>query len=289
MHRADVGDDADVGLGDLAQLGDLADAAHRHLEHQDLGAGRRRQDRQRQADLGVVVLRARVDPERQERLRDVLDRRLAGRAGDPHHLGVELPAPLARERLKRRERVALREDPPEPVARARPHARAEAGRRRPTRPSARAPAANSPPSAFSPGSPKKRSPGATSRESITARSGRPVRALARGSRGRPRRRSARAKGRSITPAPPGAQPVASSSRATSRSSNGIFRPPSNSWPCSWPLPAITTVSPAPASSSAPRIAARRSTSTTHVVAPPSIPAGSRRRSPRGPRSAGCPR
>ena len=38
----------DVGLGDRGQLGDLAGAAHRHLEHEHLGAGRRREDRQRQ-------------------------------------------------------------------------------------------------------------------------------------------------------------------------------------------------------------------------------------------------
>ena len=37
----------------------------------------------------------------------------------------------------------------------------------------------------------------------------------------------------------------SASRATRRSSNGIVRPAS-SWPCSWPLPAITTTSPASA-------------------------------------------
>ena len=58
----------------------------------------------------------------------------------------------------------------------------------------------------------------------------------------------------------------SSSRATSRSSNGIFRPPSNSCPCSWPLPAITTVSPGSAASSAIAIAARRSGSTSTCAA-----------------------
>ena len=57
VDRADVGDHADVGLGDRRQLGDLAGAAHRHLEHEHLGAGGRREDRQRQADLGVEVLR----------------------------------------------------------------------------------------------------------------------------------------------------------------------------------------------------------------------------------------
>ena len=44
----------------------------------------------------------------------------------------------------------------------------------------------------------------------------------------------------------------SSSRATSRSSNGTFRPPSNSWPCSCPLPAIRTMSCGSASGQRPR-------------------------------------
>src|SRR5205814_6554302 len=38
----------------------------------------------------------------------------------------------------------------------------------------------------------------------------------------------------------------STSRATSRSSNGIVRS-ANSWPCSWPFPAIRTTSPSAAS------------------------------------------
>ena len=62
----------------------------------------------------------------------------------------------------------------------------------------------------------------------------------------------------------------SSSRATSRSSKGTLRPPSNSWPCSWPLPAMTTVSPGSARPSARAIAARRSTSTS-TSAPPAGP------------------
>ena len=64
------------------------------------------------------------------------------------------------------------------------------------------------------------------------------------------------------PALAGAASRRSSSRATSRSSNGTLRPASNSWPCSCPLPAITTVSPPAAASSASAIAARRSGSTS---------------------------
>ena len=48
---------------------------------------------------------------------------------------------------------------------------------------------------------------------------------------------------SITRAPPAER--AQLLPATSRSSNGILRPCSNSCPCSCPLPAITTVSPGP--------------------------------------------
>ena len=58
----------------------------------------------------------------------------------------------------------------------------------------------------------------------------------------------------------------SASRATSRSSNGTLRPPSNSWPCSCPLPAIRTMSPARACSTARSIAARRSGSISSVRA-----------------------
>ena len=65
----------------------------------------------------------------------------------------------------------------------------------------------------------------------------------------------------------------SSSRATSRSSKWILRPPSNSWPCSCPLPAITTVSPGSARASASAIAARRSTSTSTSAASPARPGG----------------
>src|SRR5204862_8347216 len=53
----------------------------------------------------------------------------------------------------------------------------------------------------------------------------------------------------------------SASRATSRSSNGIVRS-ANSWPCSWPLPAIRTTSPSPASEIACSIAVDRSDSTS---------------------------
>ena len=113
----------------------------------------------------------------------------------------------------------------------------------PQAPAASAAAACSPPSARSPRSPKKRSPGPASRESITARSGcppAPSRTISP-----PTSAAIRSGASSITDCT--AASASSSSRATSRSSKGIFRPSSNSWPCSWPLPAITTVSPGSAS------------------------------------------
>ena len=60
MHRANADDHPDVGLRHRRELGDLARPAHRHLEHEHLGAGGRAENLQRQPDLGVEV-RARGD------------------------------------------------------------------------------------------------------------------------------------------------------------------------------------------------------------------------------------
>ena len=59
VDRPDVRDHADVGLADRGQLGDLAEAAHRQLQHEHLGARRRREQLERQPDLGVEVRAAR--------------------------------------------------------------------------------------------------------------------------------------------------------------------------------------------------------------------------------------
>ena len=102
MNRANVHDQADVGVRDRCQLGDLAGAAHRHLEDERLDAAVGLEDRQRQPDLGVQVLAVRVDARpgaAQQRGEDVLGRRLAGGARDPHHAAAELVAPGAREHL----------------------------------------------------------------------------------------------------------------------------------------------------------------------------------------------
>ena len=55
---------ATSGSAIAAELGDLPGAAHRHLEHEDLGVRRRLEHGQRQPDLGVEVLAVGVDPAR---------------------------------------------------------------------------------------------------------------------------------------------------------------------------------------------------------------------------------
>ncbi len=84
---------------------------------------------------------------------------------------------------------------------------------------------------------------------------RPARTAARRAARRPLRRPARHPRRSRA-----GTCAAIASRATAESSNGSLRPFSNSWPCSCPLPAITTTSPGSASAIAWKIVARRSAS-----------------------------
>ncbi len=45
----------DIGFRDLGQLGDLASAPHRHLQHQYLGPRGRAQYLEGEADLGIEV------------------------------------------------------------------------------------------------------------------------------------------------------------------------------------------------------------------------------------------
>ena len=49
-------DDADVGRGDLAELGDLAEPTHAHLDDHDLGVVLDPAERQRKPDLVVLTL-----------------------------------------------------------------------------------------------------------------------------------------------------------------------------------------------------------------------------------------
>ena len=268
MHRADVHDHAHVGLGDRDQLGDLALAAHRHLEHQRLGSARRLEDRQRQPDLGVPVLArgVRDQARAQQRGEDVLGRGLAGRAGDREHLRAELAPPAARQRVQRGERLVHGD-----------HRRAAAGRvadacRRPPRPPRRRARGRRSRPRRRRRAPRRRTRRRARRRRAGRRTGRPARPRASrsprasGRRARRRRRRARrrrprrarAADRSITRSPRPARAPAAPRAHTATSSNGSLRPSSNSWPCSWPLPAITTTSPGAADSIASAIARRRS-------------------------------
>ena len=103
----DVDDHADVRLGDRDQLGDLADAAHGHLEHERLGSRLGLEERHRQADLRVQVLAVgvRCQVRAQQRREDVLRGGLAGGAGDADRGACELAAPLPRQALQRSQRI----------------------------------------------------------------------------------------------------------------------------------------------------------------------------------------
>ena len=209
----------------------------------------------------------------QQRPGDVLDRGLADRAGDAEHPGAERPPPGAGQRLQRRQRIVDGEDPAPPPSPSRRRAIRRMRRARGRRPRPRRPASIA-------------AGGELAAVAVARRAGR-----RRGRRRRsPRSRSSPAAAgsaaalgehlgaRSPRRSPRALEPHAglpslrSSSRATSRSSKGILRPPSNSWPCSWPLPAITTVSPGSARPSASAIAARRSTSTSTLGAALARPA-----------------
>ena len=205
-------------------------------------SARRLEHGQRQPDLGVEVLAVGVDAARQQRPGDVLDRGLADRAGDPDHAGAERPPPGAGQRLQRRQRVLDGEDPG-PVAvvlcaAIRDKRDVSGG------------------DDHAPGAGLDRGGGELAAVDVARRAGRrrgrrarlrrsrssPARATRRRPRRRPRPRSRR-RSRSAPRFTAGLPSFRSSSRATSRSSKGTLRPSSNSWPCSWPLPAITTVSP----------------------------------------------
>ena len=78
MHRADVRDHADVRPCERSELRDLPEPAHRHLDDADLGVRLDPAERQRDAELVVVVplVRDRAGVRRAEREQDVLRRRL---------------------------------------------------------------------------------------------------------------------------------------------------------------------------------------------------------------------
>jgi hypothetical protein len=86
VDRPDARDHPNVGPRHLAELGDLAEPAHSHLDDGDLGLGLEPAERERKADL--VVLAALGDHggsmRRAERAENVLRGGLRRRAGDGH-------------------------------------------------------------------------------------------------------------------------------------------------------------------------------------------------------------
>ena len=112
MDGRDGGDEADVGLGDRGELGDLTRSAHAHLEHERLGPGGRLEHRHGQPDLGVEVLavRDRAQALGEHRGQDVLRRGLAHRAGDPDHGAAQGAPPPGGEALQGGQGILRRDD-----------------------------------------------------------------------------------------------------------------------------------------------------------------------------------
>ena len=200
------------------------------------------EQRQRQAEAVVVVAMSGEcrHVRGAERGEHVLRGRLAIRSGDADHLPAPGTPHLPGDRSERRERlVGLEHADPRERARAAACGRARRPRRPPARRRGSRARRRARPRA------RRRAPPARPRASrsttlsmtgrrIAAEQARPVE-LARRERDHP--------------------PPPSSSCATVRSSNGSTTPPM-SWPCSWPLPRISTRSPGSASASAQRDRAR---------------------------------
>ena len=107
VRVTDGGDHPDVGSGDVAQPGDLAEPAHPHLQHEHLGVVRRVEDRDREALLVVEAALVGRGPScgGARRGDEVLRRRLAHAAGDAHDAGGRPAARPAGERHQRGRRV----------------------------------------------------------------------------------------------------------------------------------------------------------------------------------------
>ena len=211
VHRAHVHDHAHVRLGDLRELGDLPLAAHRHLEHERLGAAVGLEDRQRQPDLGVEVLLARVRAHARAQAgrrgcpssrscRSSRSRRPRGRRARGATRARAAGAPAAGRAPRSRSRCAHDDWPVELSAASTAASRCSGPTSTPQAPASSAWAAKRPPSALAPRRPTNRSPGPTSRESITARSG-PARSGSPAASSPSARAASRPADRSITPAP----------------------------------------------------------------------------------------
>ena len=103
MHAAHRGDDADGGPRQSRQERDLALRVEAHLEHRHLVLRAQAQQRQRQADLVVLVARVAQHPEAsgQDLRRELLRGGLGERAGDAHDERREAVAEGRRDRAQR--------------------------------------------------------------------------------------------------------------------------------------------------------------------------------------------
>ena len=148
VHRPDVDDHADVGLGDRASSA-IWPAPRIAISSTSTSVpARRAEDRQRQPDLGVAgSARSRRRAVRLEHRREhVLGRGLAGRAGDADDARAELAAPGGRQALQRRERVVGDEHGARRRGGRAPSRVPRRRRARPTRRRRAPAAANAPPS-----------------------------------------------------------------------------------------------------------------------------------------------
>ena len=206
--------------------------AHAHLQHEHLGALLRRQHRQRQPDLGVEVRRIgrHAAPGSDQRGDQLLGRGLADRAGDADHRGVQRAPPRGRQPLQRQQRIVGHEHgtagEPGGVRRRDDHAPRARGQRVRREPAPVHALADQPDEQIA-GLDRARVDRGPHRTAGGVNQQRRPRRL-----GHLRR----------APRDHEASP-AIASRATAESSNGSLRPFSNSCPCSWPLPAMTTTSP----------------------------------------------
>ena len=250
---------ADLGPGERGERRDLAEPAHPHLDDAELGLGLDPAERQRHAELVVVVRLGRdgAQVRRAERREDVLASSscrshpvIADDAGAASGR-ARAPAIAASAACGCRPERA----PPRRRARARGR-RSRAAVRRPRR-------TGRPPRSGASRSAAPVTSSAQGRARRAARAARSGRARAGSRRGPPRARAR--------------------SRATSRSSKGTL-PAASSCSGSAPRPAITTTSPGRASPSASSIARRRSSSSS--TPPAARRPRPRRRSPPGPRERG---
>ena len=225
VNRPDADDHADVGLGDRRQLGDLAGAPHRHLEHEHLGAGGAARISSG-SPISVLKL-AREATVRRCGLRSASRRSLV------EVLPVEPVTPITCAPSSRRHAVAsawsacsgssAASTTPGP---ARAAAAACSGAVRDT-PRPRRPALarrTRRRRCAGPGSPTNRVPGPASRESIVTRSGPAVRVGRMRARGAPAAAARPARGSSASSRASADAGARRMSRATVTSSNGSLRP-----------------------------------------------------------------